>query len=339
MRTRTRFDCSRTAQRGGFTLIELMVVITIIAALMALTAGAVMKVMATSQTNNTQTRLDSVQSQLSRAWSKVKDEAYYKSQMNEPVPGLGTPVSQWILTNLAQIGPSDPNAQERVRVIYVKLRLRQAFPMSFNEALNPFPLPPLPGYATYLTSLGIVGTTPATASIESSACLLMALQRGASGAGINPEQIAGGGAIGNLNGITYLTDAWGRPIFFSRFPAGSTYLNPAVNPATLAANTANTITTPWWPLGPVTCYSQTGNNDPGDPQGYLQAPSWGTSPMGASFAALTLQVLAAGNTSYKLAPMVASGGPNDWVRAGGVTPFDPITFYTLPTSGALFSTP
>lgn len=339
MRTRTRFDCSRTARRGGFTLIELMVVITIIAALMALMAGAVMKVMATSQGNNTQSRLDSVQSQLSRAWSKVKDEAYYKSQMNEIVPGLGIPVSQWILANLAQIGPTDPNAQERARVIYVKLRLRQAFPMSFNEALNPFPLPPMPGYATYLTSLGIAGSTPATATIESSACLLMALQRGASGAGINPEQIAGGGAIGNLNGITYLTDAWGRPIFFSRFPAGSQYLNPPINPATLAANTANTITTPWWPLGPATCYSQPGTNDPGDPQGYLQTPSWGTSPMGPAFSALTLQVLAAGNTSYKLAPMVASGGPNNWIKAGGVTPFDPITFYTVPTSGALFSTP
>ncbi len=88
----------------------------------------------------------------------------------------------------------------------------------------------------------------------------------------------------------------------------------------------------------MTCYSQPGNNDPGDPQGYLQAPAWGAT-FGPAFSALTLQVLATGNTSYKLAPMVASGGPNNWIKSGGIPPLDPITFYTTPGSGALFSTP
>jgi prepilin-type N-terminal cleavage/methylation domain-containing protein len=335
MKTKTRFDCSQTAPRGGFTLIELMVVITIIAALLALTASATMKVLATSQANNTQTRLDAVQSQLSRAWSKVKDEAY-----KETIPPA---IATWIQTNLAG---SDANASGRTRVIYVKLKLRQAFPMNFNEALYPPTLPgnnvcpmaPLPGYVSFLGSLGITGTSGA--AYESSACLLMALQRGASGAGINPEQIAGGGAISSITtpsggSMPYLTDSWGRPIFFTRAPAGSLYLNPPTG-------TANVIPTPWWQLGPVTCYSQPGNNDPGDPQGYLVSTAWRTA-FGLQFYSVTSEVVPllpqAANTSFKLGPMVASGGPNNWIKSGGIPPLDPITFYTPPASGALFSTP
>ena len=126
----------------------------------------------------------------------------------------------------------------------------------------------------------------------------MALQRAAGGAGINPDELMSGGAAGNINGIPFLADAWSRPIYFTRAPAGCPTLNPAG--------------------------SQTGSNDPADPQGTLQTPQWGTT-YGKLFAALTLQVLATGNTSYKLAPMVASGGQDNWSKTGNLT-FEPITF-------------
>jgi prepilin-type N-terminal cleavage/methylation domain-containing protein len=336
MKTKTSSNRSDRVQRSAFTLVELMVVITIMAALMALTASAVLKFIGVQQTSNTQSTLDRVQSQLARAWSKVKDEAY-----KETIP---VPVSSWIQTYLSG---SDANTTERVRVIYVKLKLRQAFPMSFNEALYPptlpapagaCPLPPLPAYQTYLNSLGISGSSPQTAPIESSACLLMALQRGVSGAGIDPSVLTAGGAAGNFqlsptSSIPYLTDAWGRPIFFTRAPAGNLYLNPIA-----PTSVANPYPTPWWPGGPVTCYSQPGANDPGDPQGYLNTAGWGAT-YGSAFFTVTLQVVAQGNTSYKLAPMVASGGPSDWTKPGQILPFDPITFSTTPGSDALFSTP
>ncbi|HTU19845.1 MAG TPA: prepilin-type N-terminal cleavage/methylation domain-containing protein [Gemmataceae bacterium] len=281
MKTRTRFDRSRIQQRGAFTLIELLVVIAIIAALAALSAGAVLKFIEVQQNNNTQSTLDRTQGELGKAWSKVKNQAY-----KETIPPT---IVTWIQSNLTWPASSDPNAMGRTRVIYVKLKLRQAFPMSFNEALNPSPLPPLAGYVTYLGSLGITGSTAASAPYESSACLLMALQRGVSGAGINPEQLTQGGATGNYNGIPYLTDAWNRPIFFARFPTGCPVLNPSG--------------------------ALSGANDPGDPQGYLQTASWGTT-YGPAFAALLLQDLAPANSSFKLAPMVASGGAFNWDKAG-----------------------
>ncbi len=337
------------SHRGAFTLVELMVVITIMAALMALTASAVLKFIGVQQTSNTQSTLDRVQSQLNKAWSKAKDAANA-----ETIP-IG--VKTWIQTNLTS---SDANVEGRVRVIYVKLRMRQQFPMNFAEALNvayynpslnvtvqQSPLPPLPGYVSYLANLGIqippslsvIGTTYVPQPYESSVCLLMALQRGVSGAGIDPAELTSGGAAGNapymnppppgawpvtnlqpavITNIPYLTDSWGRAIFFSRAPAGSPYLNPAFPTG--------------WP----------GANDPGDPQGYLQSQGWGTT-YGPLFTTLTLQVIAPPNSSYKLAPMVASGGPSDWTVRGTVaTPassFNPITFAPVLGSDALFSTP
>jgi type II secretory pathway pseudopilin PulG len=320
MKTRTR------SPRGAFTLIELLIVISLIVTMIALVASAVGKFIEVQQTSNTQSILDRVQSQLAKAWSKVKDQAY-----KEPIDPS---VAGWIQTNLAG---TDANSTGRVRVIYVKLKLRQAFPMNFAEALNvPYtnpalaalgynpnvpasripPIPPLPGYVSYLNNFGItpamVSVQPAPQPYESSVCLLMALQRGVSGAGIDPSELTAGGAAGNINGMPYLTDAWGRPIFFSRAPAGNLYLNPA---------------------GP-----QPGANDPGDPQGYLQTGNWGTT-YGPLFTQLTLQIMAPSNRSFKLAPMVASGGPNNWTKPGYTLPFDPITFTPVSGGGALFSTP
>jgi type II secretory pathway pseudopilin PulG len=334
MRTRTRFDRSKKIQRGAYTLVELMIVVTIIIALMALAASAILKYVATQQSVNAQSTLDRAQSQLARAWSKVKDDAN-RSTMSEPAytPGTSPPtpagmtVGQWIQTYLASItaNPSDPNLTRRTRVIYIKLRLRQAFPMNINEALNPAPLPALQGYVQYLKNLGITSGSSSPASYESSACLLMALQRGVSGAGINPEELTTGGAAGSVattsGSLPYLTDSWGRPIYFSRVPVGSAFLN--TNP---------------YPGG-----GQAGANDPLDPEGLLNTGGWASSsgtptPQAKLFVTLTQQQLAGSNSSYNQAPMLASGGPDNWVKSGTL-PFDAVTFQSAADSGALFSKP
>jgi prepilin-type N-terminal cleavage/methylation domain-containing protein len=349
MKTKSRCNRSGRVERGAFTLVELMVVITIMAALAALTASASLKFITVQQTSNTQSTLDRVQSQLAKAWSKVKDDAR-QAPMTEATNGpgilaLGLPynpmtdgtVKDWILKHLST---PDANTSARTRVIYTKLKLMQAFPMSFKEAFNPAPLPPLPAYVTYLNSMGITIATPPT-PYESSACLLMALQRGVSGAGIDPSQLTTGGAAGSFGSLPYLTDAWGRPIFFTRAPAGNLYLNPST--PTSVANPYPLL--PWSVQTgiPVTCYSQPGANDPGDPQGLLNTGTWGAT-YGLNFYIVTAQVIAGPNalgqpTSYKLAPLVASGGPTDWTKPGQFLPFDPVTFYTTPGSDALFSTP
>lgn len=324
MRTNEMRKRPESLRRGAFTLTELLVVIAIMTALVALTASVVARYMVSGQESTSRAILDKTQIAVNRAWVKVKDQAR-TAPMTEIVPGTTMTVGQWIQINLASNAgnPSDPNVVNRTRVIYIKLRLRQAFPMKFSEALNPYPLPPLPGYATFLTNLGINLTTPYDVS-ESSACLLMALQRGVSGAGVNPDDLAGGNAMGSYsapNGtLPYLKDAWGKPIIFTRVPAGSAQLNTNPYPG---------------PPGP----GQPGANDPLDPQGYLQAGGWamtgaGTTPQANMFSALTLQPLAAADCSFMLAPMLCSSGMNQIFET------DPTTFANPnPVSDDLYSKP
>jgi prepilin-type N-terminal cleavage/methylation domain-containing protein len=307
MRRKETGDLLKRKPRGAFTLIELLVVMAIIAALLALSASVVMKFMERQQAANTQSTLDRTQGKLNVAWSKVKDTAFHET--------IDPTVESWIRTNLAAIPPTDPNATNRTRVIYVKLRLRQVFPMSFAEALNPAPLPPLPAYVTYLNKMGITGSIAGLAiedNFESSACLLMALQRGQSGAGFDASDLTAGGSTGSYTAskgtVPYLTDAWQKPLHFSRVPVGCPTLNPKG--------------------------AQPGNNDPQDPQGYLQTPNWGTI-FGPKFQALTLQQLAPGNTSYRIAPLLCSSGPDKTLQVS------PITFAaaTVASNDDLFSSP
>lgn len=290
--------------RRGFTLIELIVIIAIIAALMALTASAVIKYMLVQQVNNTQTTLNKVQSVLNRQWSAAKDQAW-----KEPIP---TSVQSYMTSPTTNLVGNDANVEGRMRVIYVKLRMRQMFPMNFNEALNPAPLPPIPGYVTYLNQLGV--SSSSGANYESAACLMMALQRAQSGGGVDSADLGGGGSskaftLPSGNSIRAFADPWGQPIYFTRVPAGYPPLNPGSN-------------------------GLPGINDPGDPQGYLNALGWPKTANTTLFTQLTLQPLAAQNCSYKLLPMVASSGPDQKMS-------DPIHFSMTQTidNDNLYSNP
>ena len=287
--------------RYAFTLIEMLVVIAIIAALMALSAAAVIRFMGTQQNNNTKTELNRIQGQLNQVWGVVSQNAQKKPQWKtEMVPGTSTTVESYILSNLAG---TDANRQSRALVIYVKLKQRQAFPTNFNEAVNPFPLSPLPGYKTYLNSVGIPGSSAASAPYESSACLLMALQRAVSGQGIDAADIGGGGVIHQYAAptgtVAALVDAWGTPLAFSRAPTGSIVLNP---------NGA-----------------QSGAVDPADPQGLLNSGAWQPTSMRIAFFNLIQQQTApALAMSFRIAPMIASAGPDRKWQINTVT-FAPTT--------------
>src|SRR5207249_3350986 len=104
----------------------------------------------------------------------------------------------------------------RARVIWKKLRLKQEFPTTFAEAQAPwqasnpaFNLVPntdlQPMYGQSLQSA-------APGAGESSACLLLALQKGRGGVRLNPDDLPNT-ALTDTNGdnLKEIVDAWGNP--------------------------------------------------------------------------------------------------------------------------------
>src|SRR5262245_13281539 len=124
----------RPAPRGreAFSLIELMIVITIIGILLALSVGAVIRFIGTQQRANTISLVRRLAGRLDSQMRLVTQQA-----MQEPIglTGPNAATIQSAIMSMASVGgvPSP----ERARVIWVKLRLKQAFPNNFTEALNP----------------------------------------------------------------------------------------------------------------------------------------------------------------------------------------------------------
>jgi prepilin-type N-terminal cleavage/methylation domain-containing protein len=268
-------SCARCGRRGGFTLIELLVIIAILAVLIALTAGATIRMISVQQQTNTQQAVDKIQSIMDVAIKTNVDK--WKT---ETIDGT---LQEWILTNLTG---NDANCVERSRVIYVKLKLRQYYPQTFAEATNPAPLPPLQSYVNYLSPYGITSATTTPYQYQSGACITMALQVGASG--FNIDDLGRGGSMATIPvdpaggpSLPMLIDAWGTPICFSRFPTGCRAVNPQG--------------------------AKTANQDPLDPKGTLMNGSWPATNRTA-YSTLVLQDLAPANQSYYLWPVLGSAG-------------------------------
>jgi prepilin-type N-terminal cleavage/methylation domain-containing protein len=273
----------RPLARRGFTLTELLVVISIIVILAALAAGAAFRLAGSQQEKNTNLAVLKISDLLDQQWQAVIDQARIES--------IPTAVS-----NMAQDAAGNNNPR-RARAIYIKLRLMQEFPQTFNEALNN-PLGAKPTYAKLLSGLAASGDP-----FEWGACLYMALGQNRRGAGVNLDtSIANTEAIDTPNwpGLKTFVDAWGTPIVFYRSPTN----NPELNPLTKVV------------LGP--------NNDAQDPEGTLSDAGWilagaGPSPNYLAFynqihpLPYGLTPTAASLTtrgSYYLVPVVSSFGPN-----------------------------
>ena len=286
MRTRNRRD-----RRPSFTLVEMLVVIAIIAVLVSLTAAAVFRLIFTQQSANTKSELSRLEGELVKQYRAAADK--FRDPKREPLPPPpGSPLAgayNYVLTSMAN---NDPNV---ARVIWVKLRLKQTFPNNINEALNPAPMPPLSTYSNQLSLLGYTtNNTTAPQPWESSACLLMALQRGEDGGGVTPEVLGPSSFIHNFPAptgtIPALVDGWGNPLRFCRWPVGSPVLNPNGQP-------------------------QAGdNNDPTDPSGLLVSPTWQQTNGYSLFQQYCHPVPqhAAGTqaTTYRIYPLIASAGPD-----------------------------
>src|SRR5437660_1405276 len=107
--------------RAGFTLVELMVVIAIIGVIIALTTAAAMQVVSYQRSSTTNGTIQTVNSELQKQWAAVI--ALADKDALPPVV-------------ISMAGGNE----RRARVIWKKLRLKEAFPMNFKEALTPWSL-------------------------------------------------------------------------------------------------------------------------------------------------------------------------------------------------------
>jgi prepilin-type N-terminal cleavage/methylation domain-containing protein len=212
----------RMHRRGlpaGFTLIELLVVVAIISALAALTAAATVGVISAQKQSNTELTIQTLMGQLEQQWQAVIAQAN-----QETIP-----------PNVILMAGGD---ERRARVIWIKLRLKQEFPMNFTEALapwktaldvpvrqNPYIGPQdLPAKTSYARALATLTGSTHSPTTESAAMLLLALQQGRKGTTtFGVDNLAGSGAVADTDndGVPELVDAWGTPLVFYRWPFGS----------------------------------------------------------------------------------------------------------------------
>lgn len=196
-------------RRRSYTLVELLLVIAIITVLVGLSASALFQFIAGQHEKNTKFMETQLSGALNKHWTAVAETAQ-KENWQTPDNATALP------TIRAWAGGDD----RRARVMYVKFRLKQEFPTTFDEALKPTPLPAKPTYAAYLAKLGITGSSPSTAAYESSACLYMALMVTTSGTKIDPDKL--GLAVREFDApsgkIKAFTDDWNNPLVFARWP-------------------------------------------------------------------------------------------------------------------------
>jgi prepilin-type N-terminal cleavage/methylation domain-containing protein len=277
-------------QRPAFTLIELLVVVAIISILAALAVSGMMQYFEAQRQSNTETNIRAVYQILQQHWAKVVADA----KTERP--------SDAVLVALAD------NDMERARVIWIKLRLMEAFPENFTEILSTDPmgsktsplyykpLPPIQvyippgqqkymaGYLKTLKKLGISGSTPPRAS-EASACLLMALSVNRGGTVLTPDTLGPSIQDTDGDGMREIVDGWGNPLGFYRFPTGNNELTSKYNPNPSARF-----------------------YDPLDPDGRLVVPTWLTSSSGSAnrFKSLCHDLPAQSPKGLYLVPVIAS---------------------------------
>jgi prepilin-type N-terminal cleavage/methylation domain-containing protein len=250
----------RGPRRSGFTLVELMVVIAIIAVIASLAASGIMQTINGQRKANTETTIQMINKSLDQQWNAVIAQA-----KKEEVPAD-------ILTMAGGAGHED-----RARVIWIKLRLRQEFPESFQEALNPFPIqdnqtPPNanPYLATvslpslYASKLAGIVPGPSPNPNESSIMLVLALKRSRSGFKVNMDNFGAAvddsnnqGFANNLN-LKEFVDGWVNPLAFFKWPINT------------PAGGAYIVELDGLFQGPATSKAR----DPLDPNGLLVDPNW-----------------------------------------------------------------
>jgi len=278
-------------KRGGFTIIELLIVVAIIAVLLGLGIGAAFKVIDAQRSATTEDLLRTVDKTLHTHWTFVVTDA----KKEQPSPAV------------LALANGDEN---RAKVLWIKLRLAEAFPQSYADVIGavqgqgvygsgpngPWIEPERRKYTkTYYDTIKLAKNANATPQAQSSVCLLVALSVTRGGAKLDQTHLTSSIADTDNDGLKELIDSWGRPITFRRFP-----IDPVSFPDFIALN-------------PRANAAQAGFGDPLDPEGLLQQGDWYKSSNGTTFAAIFTppHAFPAGNPQPYWVPFVSSDGRDE----------------------------
>jgi len=316
------------ARRPAFTLVELMVVVAIIVVLAALVLGAIAGLVSNAQQAATEDVFRTVDTKLRQHWN------YVVTQAKKETPSTGVYILAGKYTTSGQ-SMNTSLADERARVIHVKLRLMQAFPESFAEINNPpfFGVPlgsttydllvdsqgrrDMTNTATYQKAIKNYNTANHKPATESSACLILALSiaRGSQDSVLKPDSLPANIVDFDQDGLKDIVDTWGTPIRFKRFAgtvSGSTAiaveldsLCPSPKVSTLKnASGAYVYFDPNNKTNPLKL------NDPLDLQGTLGQNGWYTSPLTVPMRQKVESILGFAYTGRYTVPYLQSAGPN-----------------------------
>lgn len=286
MMLRMRLHHRALCRRDGFSLIEILVVILIISILASITVAGAFAIISQQRSSNTQLLISKLDGTLQAQWQRVADQA-----KQEPIPDAYLNMQYNVASQLTSWGILDMAGGDirRARVIWVKLRLRHAFPQNFQEVLTPnspqvckydptsrqlVPYLPQPGVnaavtspsLTYLRALQGAPVVPGPAGpSENAAMLLLAATQGRNGIAVTADDL-GTGALGDgvfarpfappgqFLTLKQVVDSWSRPLVFWRWPVANPEITES-NPS-LGGTTASKF------------------RDPLDPEGTLVIASW-----------------------------------------------------------------
>lgn len=203
---------TRPTGRRAFTLVELLIVISLIAILAALSAGTLYRLRDSQNASVTEKTLDKLHSMLDTRWKVVIEDA------RKSVPDL----------LVAACGGD----KDRAQVVWTYAKLKNEFPETYAEATTPvnFVALGIPATALELKSRQVfvmaAGTPTGAAGVtnlqlQSAALLYAALIN--TGGGGNAMSLEGTQqqVATNAAGVTYFKDGWNKPIAFVRHAAGS----------------------------------------------------------------------------------------------------------------------
>ncbi|MBS0204029.1 MAG: prepilin-type N-terminal cleavage/methylation domain-containing protein [Planctomycetes bacterium] len=196
MTSESMMNVKQKSPRPGFTMIELMVVITIIALLMSLSIGAMFSFIAGAREAATATTIAKV-----------------NKLLQERVEGL----RQMDFTDAAQrFSDTNGGSVQLSEVIVRKFRMKRAFPQNLAEALGNDP--------QRYSALSALSSPPTTyvPKYESGIVLYAMLTNGETfGAASVGDDVFMGSEVRNspeTANLPCLVDAWGEPLRFYRWP-------------------------------------------------------------------------------------------------------------------------